>query len=171
MASTLSRTSLILSIVVVLSYQLCEWSSMTCIDSRACVGVIRGMNPLYEPSVNSSDRAADIGKEDHLIDPAGSLSFHLKALPLSVIGKTLSIMASLVTPGKWKRSTISNTFAFISNSTLSPISEFTMPGLMSSGIKAMYYSMVSALMSISSSISENLQEKLAEYIHKKEIYT
>ncbi|GJY17720.1 hypothetical protein Tco_0389211 [Tanacetum coccineum] len=32
MASTLSRTSLILSLVVVSSYQLCEWQ--TCIESR-----------------------------------------------------------------------------------------------------------------------------------------
>ncbi|GKB08223.1 hypothetical protein Tco_0836507 [Tanacetum coccineum] len=82
--STLSRTSSILSLVVVSSYQSYEWSAMTCIDSRACVGVIRGMKPLklrilwvdmsnpvrrYEPSVDSSDRATDIGKEDHCIFP------------------------------------------------------------------------------------------------------
>ncbi|GKA31332.1 retrovirus-related pol polyprotein from transposon TNT 1-94 [Tanacetum coccineum] len=33
-------------LVVASSCQLCEWSAMTYIDSRACVGVIRGMNPL-----------------------------------------------------------------------------------------------------------------------------
>ncbi|GJW07490.1 hypothetical protein Tco_1569913 [Tanacetum coccineum] len=85
MASTLSKTSLILSLVVVSSYQLCEWSAMTCIDSRACVGVIRGMNQL-----------------------------ELRILRVEM-----------------------------SNPTSSPILEFTMPGLMSSGVKAMYYSMVS----------------------------
>ncbi|GKA68425.1 hypothetical protein Tco_0768342 [Tanacetum coccineum] len=58
MASTLSRTLLNLSLVVVSSYESCEWSAITCIDSRR-----------YEPSIDSSDHAVDIGKECHCIFP------------------------------------------------------------------------------------------------------
>ncbi|GJV58896.1 hypothetical protein Tco_1464996 [Tanacetum coccineum] len=68
-------------------------------------------------------------------------------------GNAINTTWSLDTPGDWKRLTINVIFKMCSRGfsslfprntlTSSPILEFTMPGLMSSGVKAMYYSMVS----------------------------
>ena len=54
--------------------------------------------------INALSRRAHV-----LIVPVGTLSNHLLAAIVSVIGNTLSISASWVTPGVWKRSAISNT--------------------------------------------------------------